>query len=135
MLLSQRSISYILKASVELLNVIHWLYGYASSSFVIISCKNKRKFVSSCCIFFFNTMMCNDAHLKRGLNVTSVEYVHWSCQPWKVTSCKQSWLFFDHFFFFQIIFGVFLEKMVKMSVLFLPISLMFSKVPHRIVPH
>ena len=27
------------------------------------------------CFVFFNIMMCNDSHLKRGLNLTSVEYV------------------------------------------------------------
>ena len=100
------------KASVELLNVIHWLYGYASSSFVIISCKTvftyRKRNLSPLAVFlfcFFNIMMCNDSHLKRGLNLTSVEYVLWSCQPWKVTlniTCydiKQSWSVFLTIFF------------------------------------
>ena len=72
-------------------------------------------------------MMCNDAHLKRGLNLISVEYVHWPILSAResdnkllvMTSCKQSWSVFCPFFF-QLIFGEFLEQMIKISVFFLP---------------
>ena len=133
MLLSQRSISYILKSfcwTAECHTLIVWLckqpfcHHFLQNRVYIY----KRKFVSSCCIFFSNIMMCNNAHLKGGFNLTSVKYVNWSCQPWKVTINYFLWHhankvdpFFDHFFF-QLIFGEFLEQMIKISVFFLPMK-------------
>lgn len=133
-LLSQRSISYILKSfcwTAECHTLIVWLCKqlfchHFLQNRVYIYRKGNLSPLAVFLFCFFNIMMCNDSHLKRGLNLTSVEYVPWSSQPWKVTlniTCydimQTKLIRFLTIFFFQLIFGEFLEQMIKISVLFL----------------